>query len=1029
MRDRVPDRQGCYILIMEIKSRFPFFRQNNLTYLDSAATTQVPDAVIRAVEQSLEYKGNPSRSSHAPAAKNEVLLNEARENIAHFIGADVTEVAFTSNTTDALNLAVDSVAEHIQQGDEIVVAVSEHHSNLLPYTKLSRRGAIIKIVSITDGVINPQSVQDVLSERTRIVAVAHCSNVLGNINDVIEIGHIVKEFNKEIFFFVDGAQAVAHIPVDVKKAQADFYAFSSHKMYGPDGVGGLYVASNIHHLLAPSRVGGGTVKNVAITYGSDKDIVSPEYYQSLITLEGGTPNVSNILGLSRAVNFIRSIGIDQMRAHEMELLALLIDGLASIPEVKVFGPSDTASKIGLLSFGIKDYSTKELGEYLGRQRICIRYGSHCAFPLAEHFGRETIRVSFGVYSTEEDVERLLSEVRFFFDKKKGLIRNLNLEPLRNKIYYKNTHIVNSFSSIAEKVQQALYNPQDTEILVMGGHFLGIPDALENTFWPSVRPMVPERLHEHLEGFGMTTFPLFTWELACKTVADLKSQGYAAKLSIIANDTTGINELRLTSANKEQKSAETYREEMLAAFKEDGDLPLRYVEVLKKYKLSKRDILKNGKDYFFRETILRANFKKFISGNKKFFDGVINYSAEDGENIDLSIKVLDNQEIKTCNFDTFNSKTGGKFCIVELCEYLAELFGKPEDVSFDYLSQKVKKPKVDRRHKMLITYTPAMCDNAVVGAAELYSKLFLQEKGEGSFKFFNVPLGPNAERNLAVGAELKYVSDKDNLEILDVEREPAFPELWKLSEYKLIYDSQDYVAEMAELLSKLGLDKQSKLLDTCVGPGFFSTELLKMGYDLATADKNENMVAPFKETLKEAGIHHTPVISAWLDLDKHFPSSSFDMLFNRGNSFIYGAGGWNEVAKVDKEHTLSLLKETLAVYYDLLKPGGYLYIDKFRDAEIPDKKVAARVNIKEAGEQKDIVWYVERKPEDAVRFAQMLLRDKQGNEVGLPNMAYDLSEGEMEDLLTQAGFTLLNEKVRSERHFRVWIVQKPNGTSV
>jgi len=1007
---------------MEIKSKFEFFRRNNVIYLDSAATTQVPDSVIRGIEQVLTYRGNPSRSAHIVAARTEELLTEARDNIARFVGAAASEIVFTNNATDSINLAVDAIASHIGTDDEIVVGISEHHSNLLPYLKLTKKGAKIKMIGLKDGLLSLEEIKSTLTSKTKIVAIAHCSNVLGNINDVQAIGKIVKEKNKDIFYIIDGTQAVAHLPVNVKPLKADFYAFSGHKMYGPDGVGVLYVSEHIHHFLAPVRVGGGTVKNMAITTQKDGDIISPDYYQSLLILEGGTPNTSNIVGLSKAVNFIRSVGFDTIRSHEVNLLSKLYNELNKLDRIVIFGPTEVKDRIGLISFGLKDFSTKELGDYLGRQKICIRYGSHCAFPLAEHLGQESIRISFGVYNTEEDIDQIVGAIKFFFDKKKGLIKNENLELLKSKIYYRNTHIVNSPFSIIEKIKQGLYGPQDTEIVVMGGHFLGIPDVSENKFWPSIRGLLPERLHGLMEEFGMTSFPLFTWELACKIVSELQKSGYDAKLSIIANDTTGINELRLSKENKNNKTAETYREELLEAFAED-DIPKRYLEILKKYKLGKKDIIKNASNYFYRETLLRANFKKFINNNKRYFSGVINYSAENEGDIDLSINILDNQQIKTCNIETFHSKTGGKFCIVELCQFIAELFGKAQDVNFKYLSEKVKKPKVTSRHKMLVALTPAMCDSAVTRSAELYTKLFLQEKSKGSFKFFNIPLGPNAERNLAIGTESTYISDKDNLEILDTEDEPAFPDLWKLTEYKLLYDTEAYLADMKNLFEKIGITKQSKLLDMCVGPGFFSTELVKDGYNLATSDKNPYMIIPFQESLKESGINHTVIISSWLDLPKHFKKESFDMLFNRGNTFIYAAGGWNEAITVHREETLALMKRTLEVYFDLLRPGGYLYIDKFRDSEIPDKKVVARLNIKNTGEQEDLVFYVERKPDQQVRFAQMLLRDKTGKERGIPNVAYDLSEDEMESLLKSVGFKINKLQIKSERHFSVWLAQK------
>jgi cysteine desulfurase/selenocysteine lyase len=1007
---------------MEIKSKFEFFRRNNLIYLDSSATTQVPDVVVRGLEQALEYRGNPSRSSHTVAKKSEELLIESRENIARFIGATSSEVAFTNNATDSINLAVDAVADHIRSGDEIIIGVSEHHSNLLPYLKLVKRGAKIRMVGLKDGLISPEDVRAVLSHKTKIVALAHCSNVLGNINDVQAIGEIVKENNKNTFYIIDGTQAVAHIPVNVKSIRADFYAFSSHKMYGPDGVGVLYVSEHAHHFLSPVRAGGGTVKNVAVTFQKDGDIISPDYFQSLAILEGGTPNTSNIVGLSKAVNFIRSIGFDQIRSHDITLLAKLRDELKTIGGIELYGPEESKDKIGLLSFSLKEFNTKELGDYLGRQKICIRYGSHCAFPLAEVLGQESLRVSFGVYNTEEDIDQLVGEIKFFLDKKKGLIKNPNLEPLRSKIYYRNTHIVNSPASIIEKVEQALYSPQDTEVVVMGGHFLGIPDMEENKFWPSIQGLLPERLHGLMDEFGMASFPLFTWELACKIVSQLKEKGYSARLSIIANDTTGINELRLSKVNNEGKTAENYKNELLDGFAED-DIPEKYLAILKKYKLGKKDVIKNASNYYFKETTLRSNFKKFVSNNKRYFSNIIDYTAEGDDNIDLSINILDNQQIKTCNFETFHSKTGGKFCIVEFCQFIAEMFGKAEDVQFSYLSEKVNKPKTSAKHKVMIALTPAMCDGAVTRSAELYTKLFLQERGEGSFKFFNVPLGPNAERNLAIGTEMTYISDKDNLEILSVESEPAFPDLWKLNEYELLYDPQEYFADMETLFEKIGVTKDSNILDTCVGPGFFSTELLKGGYNLSTADKNPNMIVPFQNTLKEMGIEHSTTISSWLDLGKHFKEESFDFLMNRGNSFIYAAGGWNQMATITKDDSLDLMKKTLKTYYDLLKPGGYLYIDKFRDSEIPDKKVAARLEIENTKDQKDIVFYVERKPEQSVRFAQMLLRDKNGIEKGLPNIAYDLSADEMESLLKEVGFKIQKPIIKSERHFTVWLAQK------
>lgn len=1010
--------------MLNIKSKFDFFRRNNINYLDSAATTQVPDVVIRAISDSLKFKGNPGRSSHVTAHKNEQLIDDARSNIARFINAGTDELVFTNNTTDGINTMVNAISHIFSPGDEILVGISEHHSNLLPYIRLAKdKGLNLRLIELDDGVIALDSIKEKISFRTKLVAVAHISNVLGLVNQVESIGSYLKENYSQCIYVIDGTQAIAHIPVDVKKIKSDFYVFSGHKMYGPDGIGVLYVQKNKHHNLKPVRSGGGAVKNIAITRQAETDIVSPEYFQDLSVLEGGTPNVANIIGLSRAVGFINRIGFDEIRKNENFLLSILLTKLSSISEIKLYPKNPDLDRIGVISFSLKNYSTKELSEYLDSQKISVRYGSHCALPLSEELGSETLRISLGVYSNEEDIDQVVDQIMFFIKKKQGLIKNENLEKLRSHVYYKNSYIVNSFDSIISKIEQSLYGIGDTEIVVMGGHFLAIPDYKNNTFYPSIQNITPESLYPMLNEYGMTTFPIFSWGMACRIVSYLQSKGYNAKLSIIANDTTGINELRLSDSNKDSKSAEIYRDELLNIFNSRKGIPEEYLNILKKYNLKLKDIIKDASRYYFRETNLRSNFKKFISKNKKYFRDVIDYKIN-RKDADINISILDNQHIKTCTFDTFQSKTGGKFCIAELTQFIAELFGKSKDVEFNYLSERVNKSKSKSKHQVLITFTPAMCNNAVIRAGELYTKLFLQEQGVGSFKFFNIPLGPDAQRNLATGTEMTYISDKDNLEIIKVENEPGFIELWKLNEDNLLYDRDLYTEEVQDLFKEKGIEKDSKILDTCVGPGFLSYDLLKLGYDVATSDRDINSVIPFYSDLKDSNIKHSTVISEWLNLESHYKKESFDMMFNRGNAFIYANGGWNENVHVNEKETLSVMEDTLKVYFNLLKRGGYLYIDKFKDSEIPDKKVAGRLQIESSGEEKDIVFYVERKPNEKVRYAQMLLRDKDGNEEGIPNVAYDLSEFEMENLLRKVGFSFEKVDIKSEKHFTVWLAQKP-----
>ncbi len=1008
---------------MNLKIQFEFSRRQNFVYLDSAATTQVPDSVIKVIKESLEFKGNPHRGAHAVATKNEESIKNARANVARFINAKKEEIVFTNNTTDSINTVVNSIFDEIKKGDEIIISIAEHHSNMLPYDRLIKKGVKFRIIGLKDGIVDVKELKSKLNDKTKIVAIQHCSNVLGNINPIEKIGNIVKKINPEIFYIVDGAQAVAHIPVDTKKIKCDFYAFSGHKMYGPDGIGVLFVLKNIWPKVKKVKMGGGTISDATVLFGKNKDRLVYEEIKSLIGLEGGTSNVAGILGLSEAVDFIRTIGFEKIQKHEKELIKGMFENLEKIDEVEIYGPKKIENKIGVVSFSIKDVDIKEIGDYLDKRKICIRYGSHCAFPLINVLEKETLRISLGCYNDEKDIDKVTQEIKFFLDKKKGLITNPNLELLRDKIYYKNIIPVNSKNKVISNIFSAVKDPKNTDIVIMAGHFLAIPDKETNSFYPSIKPLLPERLHNLLDEFGMTSFPIFSWELGCNIVQVLKSHGYNAKLVTIANDTTGINELKLSSINKENKTAEQYRDELLARYKGLNKIPKVYKEILSKFKLKESDVINFGKDKFIRETVLRLRFRKFIKENEKYFDDIINYKGNKEGSLDLEIKILDNQQIKTCKFDTFESKTGGEFCIIELCQFLAELFGKAEDVNFDYISKNILESKLSGRNNILVMLTPAMCRDAVTRGAELYTKLMLQEKNKGVFKFFNVPLGPDSERYLATGAEMEYVSDKDNLKEIEVQQEPEFPELWKLCEYELLYDINEYMEDMEEMFGKKGINKKSKILDTSVGPGFFIQELLEDGYNVSTSDKSLKILEPFKNYLKEKGIKHKTVISEWKNLDKHFKPNTFDLLLNRGNAFIMANGGWHEKISINRRQTLKAMKHCLKVYYKILKKGGYLYIDKFRDSEIPDKKVVATLKIKKTKEKKDVIFYVERVPEKDVRYAQMLLRDKNGKETGLPNMTYDLTEDEMEDLLKKVGFKVEKLNLKSEKHFVVWLAKK------
>ena len=290
---------------IELKSKFEFFRKNNIIYLDNAATTQVPDVVVNSVNSILEYRGNPHRGAHLVAEFNGKLLDESRENIAKFINSSSEEIVFTNNTTDSINLASDLIASIIERGDEIVIPISEHHSNILPFDKLVKIGAKIKVVNLNNSRVDLDDLKKKINKKTKVVVLGHISNVLGSLNPVEELGDYLKKNYPKIVYVVDGAQAVAHVPVDIKKIKCDFYAFSSHKMYGPCGVGVLFISKEVFHLLKPLRAGGGTVKGVHFVKEGDNYELVVDLKKDLAILEGGTPNTSNIVGLSKSVNFIR----------------------------------------------------------------------------------------------------------------------------------------------------------------------------------------------------------------------------------------------------------------------------------------------------------------------------------------------------------------------------------------------------------------------------------------------------------------------------------------------------------------------------------------------------------------------------------------------------------------------------------------------------------------------------------------------------------------------------------------------------
>jgi cysteine desulfurase/selenocysteine lyase len=372
-----------------------------LVYLDSAASSQKPRQVIEAVSRYYETThANVHRSIHTLGEEATALLEAVRDGIREFIGAaEREEIVFTRGTTDAINLVAQAVGRTLGPGDEIVVTEMEHHSNLIPWQLVCRdRGAVLKAVPVTgDGVLDLEAFDRLIGPRTRVVAVAHVSNVLGTINPV---GEIVKRSRAVgALVLVDGAQAVPHLPVNVRGLGADFYAFSGHKMLGPTGVGVLYGRRAVLESLEPAWGGGEMIKEVWIDRAQWNDL--PWRF------EPGTPPIAPIVGLGAAVAYLSKLGIERVLAHEQALTGLALDFLGKNGDVTLYGPRNPEVRGALVAFNVRGFHPHDVAHLLDQEGIAVRAGHHCAMPLMRRLGIVgTVRASFSVHTTPAEIEQL-----------------------------------------------------------------------------------------------------------------------------------------------------------------------------------------------------------------------------------------------------------------------------------------------------------------------------------------------------------------------------------------------------------------------------------------------------------------------------------------------------------------------------------------------------------------------------------------------------------------------------------------------
>lgn len=378
-----------------------------LIYFDNAATTQKPYAVIEAVDAYYRRKNaNIHRGVYSLSAELTVEYENARETIAEFIGAESREeIIFTSGTTAAINLVAYSYGlSFITAGDEILITIAEHHSNLLPWQMVARQtGAKLTYLYVnSEGEIPSHEIDAKINKNTKLVSIAHVSNVLGMVNPIREITQKAHETGAVVV--LDAAQSIAHLPLHVQEYGVDFAAFSGHKMFAPMGIGVLYGKKDMLEKMPPFMTGGGMIESV-----SEQDAVFSALPEKF---EAGTPNVEGVLGLQAAVEYIRSVGYEQIQRIERELTGYALEELTKIPAVTVYGSSDSRKRIGVISFNVADVHPHDVATMLDYAGIAVRAGHHCAHPLMKYWGENaTCRASLCFYNTKEEIDVFIAAVR------------------------------------------------------------------------------------------------------------------------------------------------------------------------------------------------------------------------------------------------------------------------------------------------------------------------------------------------------------------------------------------------------------------------------------------------------------------------------------------------------------------------------------------------------------------------------------------------------------------------------------------
>jgi cysteine desulfurase/selenocysteine lyase len=372
-------------------------------YLDSAASSQTPTCVLDAVDDYYRTcRANVHRGMYRASEQATERYEAARDIVAKFLRAQADDIIFTSGTTHSLNLAAQLLASRVAAGDEIVVSEMEHHANLIPWQQLAKaRGATLRFLPVRDNFeLDMDAARTVIGPKTCVLAVACASNTLGTVNPVAELCQLAKTFGA--YTVVDAAQVAGHLPLDVTKLDADFLAFSSHKMLGPTGTGVLYGRHALLATMEPVAFGGDMIREV--TYEGATWNEAPQRF------EPGTPNIGGVIGLGEACRYLTELGLENVRRHEQELIVYALKRLAEVPGVHVFGPGADRPRVGVISFNVDGLHPHDVATVLDAGGVCVRAGHHCAMPLHRKFGLNagTVRMSFGVYTDEADIDALIA---------------------------------------------------------------------------------------------------------------------------------------------------------------------------------------------------------------------------------------------------------------------------------------------------------------------------------------------------------------------------------------------------------------------------------------------------------------------------------------------------------------------------------------------------------------------------------------------------------------------------------------------